>query len=47
LSFIIAVVSWDCSAGAVVVVAVIVGEVVNADEVGGAGISIDETDVTI
>jgi hypothetical protein len=43
LNFIVAVVVWDCFVGVVVV---IVGDVVNADEVGGAGISATVTDMT-
>jgi hypothetical protein len=47
---IVAVVAWECSARivvVVVVVTVVMGDVVNAGEVVGAGISADVTDVAI
>jgi hypothetical protein len=50
LNFIVAVVAWGHSPGVVVVivvVTVIVVDVVNAGEVGGAGISADVTDETV
>jgi hypothetical protein len=46
----VAAVAWECPTGlvvVVVVVAVIVGDVVNANEVGGTGISADVTDMTV
>jgi hypothetical protein len=47
---IVAVVSWEYFARIVMVVVAVttvVGDVVNAGEVGGAGISADVTDITV
>jgi hypothetical protein len=46
LNLIVAVVVWDCYVGVVVAVVVIVGDVINADEAGDAGVSTAVMDVT-
>jgi hypothetical protein len=47
LNFIVAIVVWDYFVVEVMVIMVVVGNVVNADEVGYAGISTAMTDVTV